>query len=300
MRSSQRSCWAQEGSRPGEVRLGIGAPLSAMRAGGRFSSTIRCCPIQDLGLWTHTGCEPKPLVTGSGDRSLLPPCSMESRVSAIRYGSTMSLETIIPSIIGFVGVAVGTVVASLAAARQSRADTRIAITQIESQQMLAREQAVDELELERERHRRERLEEAYIQLMIWCASLEETINLIWIACAEPGSDGLRRAHAMARDWPFIVLVEPKEAAGHRHYWSEDVHDLLEEFRGASGRFVKPANILLSAYVSGTRPAVAHEESYKDQVLNSRGALAGVLTRIRQRAHDDIFLDGRDVSLAPPR
>ena len=199
----------------------------------------------------------------------------------------MSVDSLWPSIFTLVGVAFGTTTTYMVSARQARSGERIARAQIESQQQLAREQSRSQIELERERHRRERLEEAYSQLMMWCADLDRLINDVEDAFFTSDKEKIEIAHGYTKEWPFTITKEPKEVAGFRHYWSEEIYMLLREFRGMSLNFSTPAYRILDARVSGADLEGDEKDSAIMEFMRSSEDLVGVLEEIRRVAHRDV-------------
>lgn len=200
----------------------------------------------------------------------------------------MNIEPVVSSIMALTGVTLGVIGTQVGAARQSRTNTRIALEQIAAQRQLAHQNAAESLELERERHRLERFEEAYSQLMIWCSTLETVVDYLWRACCDSGITEVRHAHAIASEWPFTILREPPEAAGYRHYWSPEVHERLGDFGHTSARFVGMVSMILNARLKGDELDEAATIAAKQEVWISRSDLLQTLTKMREIANNEVF------------
>jgi hypothetical protein len=180
--------------------------------------------------------------------------------------------------------------AHVVAARQSRADTQVALERLAAQRELARQHAEEALELERERHRRERLEKAYAQLLIWCSTLESVIDDLWCACCDGETTEVIHAHKVACDWPFTILKEPPEAAGYRHYWSAAVHDRMAAFGRASAQFAPAVSMILGAELKAEAIDAADKRRLKLDLWQSRTHMLQMLTQVRVIARNEVLTE----------
>ncbi|WP_157555428.1 hypothetical protein [Nocardia crassostreae] len=201
------------------------------------------------------------------------------------------MEILIPVIGTLSGVFVANIMTLAAGSRRARTDREIAHRQLEAQLRLAQQQHTAQLEIEREKQRRQEIDEAYGQLMVWLHEMQGRIDDIWIAVYSDEPDLIERVRNVLRDWPFGTLRPPREAAPTQYYWSSNVRKLVASLGGASFDLTSSATAVLNPRESPL--ADDHLASLRGRVGNSRDELTAMIIRIHEAVGREMRAEGGD-------
>lgn len=198
-------------------------------------------------------------------------------------------------VLGTLGGAIVAGMMTLAASsRRTLADREIARQQLETQLRLAQQQHKADLDAEREKQRRQKIDEAYGQLMVWLHEMQAKIDDVWVAVYSDDSELIERARHILYEWAFETLRPPKEAVPTQYYWSESVRRLLLEIGGVSEEFTSAANAaLLPINHSAEEDTRLREalQSTRGKVGTGRDRLNGVINHIHKTVRTE--MRGRD-------
>lgn len=196
-----------------------------------------------------------------------------------------------------VGTLVGALITGLttfaANARKAKTDLSIAQQQSKTQIEVARQQANATIEAEIEKHRREKVEESYNELMAWMDDLERTLDAVWFGiCATPGEPSEKNAENILNEWPWETLRPPKSTARSQHYWSDAITELIAEFSGTSAHFHGNAGVALRNKPSNKETSNAsstHDVSReaKHKTWGKVMELKGITAKVRRTAHQEL-------------
>lgn len=182
---------------------------------------------------------------------------------------------------GAVLVLVGVLIGISTSARRSRGDQIFLERQVAAHLDSLERAAAARINSAELLRRRQKLEEANEQLMMWLHDLERTIDEVWAGCyGEP--DFRQRAELIVGRWPFDTLRVPDALAPVAFYWSRQSMARLREFNRASVDFVNAARTALGG--SGDD---ARKHSATTTVWEQRNVLIGLLDRVRDQVAADL-------------
>lgn len=174
------------------------------------------------------------------------------------------------------------------AERQTKTQVETARQQVESQLEAARQQARATVEVETEKHRREKLEEAYGHLMTWIDELEQTVNDVWGGLFAEDAETQANIRRVLDQWPWETLRPPKEATATQHYWSKEISELRRSFSGASAAFHSAAGAALETAPNSDSDRDETVQKLISETWKGHSKLIGILEDIRTQAHADVL------------
>ena len=145
------------------------------------------------------------------------------------------LSQLLPVIGTVAGTMLGGLTAYAAGIHKSRVDLRIAEMNLQGQSHV-------QIAIDRDRQNRQKVEEAYGNLMEWLYSIESTIENIYSGLYSDDEEFFVKCKRSIDEWPWETLKAPKYTAATRYLWSDSVHDLLGELGGSSVKFTSAASI----------------------------------------------------------
>jgi hypothetical protein len=207
------------------------------------------------------------------------------------------------------GTMVGGLTAYAAGVHKSRVDLRIAEMNLQTQLGIAEGQRQVQIAIDRDRQNRQKVEEAYGNLMEWLYSIESTTENIYSGLFSDDEEFFAKCMRSIDEWPWETLKAPKYTAATRYLWSDSVHDLLGELGGSSAKFTDAA---LSAYHIRLSPEVMRkcvdsatversqeikawadvkqqvEQQDKQDMWVGRGELLSILDKVRNQVRQEML------------
>ncbi|QIM15452.1 hypothetical protein G7067_01960 [Leucobacter insecticola] len=147
----------------------------------------------------------------------------------------MALE-LTPLITGFVGAITAGGLNVVVLRLQSKANLKALEVQLSAQAREGTLHRASQLKIERERHQRQRIEEAHEQLMLWCYQLEVTMDDIWHGIHSSDAETVSNTQHLLDEWPWETLRRPAPAAALSYYWSEKTVRLIYDVEAESAHF----------------------------------------------------------------
>ncbi|NUS44587.1 MAG: hypothetical protein HOQ24_12980 [Mycobacteriaceae bacterium] len=189
-----------------------------------------------------------------------------------------------PALTALAGTVIGGLVTLSAASKQAKASREVARQQFENQLVLAQHQLAAQLEAERGKQRRVKIDEAYGQLMLWMHDVRTLVDNIWVAIFSDDAAFVEETHKALIEWPFETLRPPREFAPAQFYWSDDVNELLIKFGGRSAEFVMNAKASLVHKIPSEGHSFELDSEAIDiangKVVAGHDALVCIVSRIR--------------------
>lgn len=202
--------------------------------------------------------------------------------------AVMALTPLLPVLVPILGTVAGTMIGGLltyaAGVRQKKIDLQLAERQAAVQISLARDQIDGQIAAERDRQRQQKIEEAYGFLMEWLYDLEGVLDEVWSGVCER-EKGAETAKAMEilDEWSWKTLRPPRNTAATQFYWSPEVVDLIEKFRGVSSDFHSSARVALTYKESGSENI-----RRKQPVLEGRNRLLKIIQDLRDQVRGEML------------
>jgi hypothetical protein len=207
----------------------------------------------------------------------------------VRHNSGMDpvlLSQLLPLIGAVAGAMVGGLTAYAAGVHKSRADLRIAEMNLQTQLEIAEGQRQVQISIDRDRQNRQKVEEAYGNLMEWLFEIESTIEDISSGLFSDDEECLVKCMQSIDEWEWTTLKAPKYTAATRYFWSDSVHGLLGKLYRSS-KFTEAA---LHAYCIRHSPEVMRKcvgaataerrQKIKNEDEGNKKALADVRREMR--------------------
>lgn len=166
------------------------------------------------------------------------------------------LLPLLPQLLILIGPLAGAIVGALAVyvvgVRKSKVDLRVAEMTIQTQREIAEGQRKIQIDIDRDRQNRQKIEEAYGHLMGWIYEIEVAIEDICSGLSFGDEAYVVKCMRQVDDWSWETIRPPKYTAATSYLWSDSVRDLLGETGKPSAAFSGAA---LRAYCIRLSPEV---------------------------------------------
>ncbi|WP_043267470.1 hypothetical protein [Streptomyces sp. CT34] len=185
-------------------------------------------------------------------------------------------------------LAVGTWLGYTGASQQSERDVTVLERTITAQLRLAEQQQALKYRAEHAERAQARMTEAYNVLARWLRELSRTIDEVWAGTVTSKEDEAARSELLLDQWPWETLRIPVDIAWAEIYWSREVRDLLDKFRGTSATFVRDGRAALRLSSENNQLA----QDVGREFYAQKDKLHGVLADVRDQARQELLEAGR--------